>query len=298
MDQEVEVYIDAIRYTFAMGDLTPANVVNGLASGITVNLATLEGANIVVVLKAQVYFYRATTTEAWVPQTATSDVVAAWVLDTTEQNYKRLPGRYPLNFAWFHSTPNLHLVDPAASNIIDIFVTTRGYYTSLRRYLENRTNVAPVEPTPRELRASYAALLESKMISDTVIMHPGKFRIIFGSRAIPQLRATFKIIRPLTTALTDNEVKVRVVNVIRSFFDINDWEYGETFFFTELSAAIHADLGPEIDSVVVVPTNSQNYFGDLFQIQAREDELFIPDINTSDIQIVQSYTPDTLRQKT
>lgn len=298
MDSEVEVYVNGTRYTFTSGKLTPANVVSGLASGITINVASLAGTNIVVVLKSQVYFHRTTTTSPWVPRTATMDVIAAWVLDVTENYYKRLPGRYPLNFAWFHSTPNLHLVDPAASNIIDIFVTTRGYYTSLRRYLENRTNVAPTEPTPRELRASYASLLESKMISDTVIMHPGKFRIIFGPRAIPQLRATFKVIRPLSTFLTDNEVKVRIVNVVRSFFDIDDWEYGETFFFTELSAAIHADLGPEIDSVVVVPTSSQNYFGDLFQIQAREDELFMPDINTSDIQIVQSYTPDTLRQKT
>jgi len=300
MDEEIEVYIDRVRYTFADGSLLPSSVdINGLAYGIYVpSVPVLSGSTVVVIIRSQVYLYRASTTDSWAPQPANIDTIAAWTLDLTEQYYKRVPGRYPLNFAWFHSTPNLHLVDPAASNIIDTFITTRGYYTELRRYLENRTTVAPTAPTPRELRASYAPMLESKMISDTMILHPGKFRILFGPKAIPQLRATFKIVRPTTTSITDNEVKVRIVSAVRSFFDINDWEYGETFYFTELSAAIHADLGPEIDSIVIVPTSSQNYFGDLFQIQAREDELFIPDINTSDIQVVQSLTSDTIRQKT
>jgi hypothetical protein len=55
-------------------------------------------------------------------------------------------------------------------------------------------------------------------------------------------------------------------------------------------------LGPEIDSIVIVPVNAANQFGDLFQIQAKEDELFLPDINTTDIEIVQSYTADNIRQ--
>ena len=141
-----------------------------------------------------------------------------------------------------------------------------------------------------------SALLENKMISDTVILHPGNFKILFGERADPELRATFKIVRPAQTTLTDNEVKVRVVSAIREFFDITDWEFGETFYYTELSASIHSVLGSEIDSIVIVPTYNQNQFGDLFQIQSREDEIFIADVSTSAVQIVQSYTPENIRQ--
>ena len=201
-----------------------------------------------------------------------------------------------MNFAWFHTTPRFHLVDPAASNIIDTFIITRGYYNDLVRYLENKIDNPPEEPTPLSLRTTYAYLIDNKMISDTLILHPGKFKTLFGSRANPELRATFKVKRPSQTSLTDNEVKVRIVNTIRSFFNVDDWEFGETFYFTELAAAIHAAIGPEIDSIVIVPTYNQNQFGDLFQIQSREDEIFIPDIQTSNVQIVQSFTPENLRQ--
>ena len=247
-----------------------------------------------------VHFKRDSAIDEWVPQLETDEIKTLWALDTEligdEQRYKRHPGRYPLNFAWFHTTPRFHLVDPAASNINDMFIITRGYYSSTRRWLENKTTVQAVAPTPLDLRTSYAKLLGNAMISDTVILHSGLFKLMFGPRATPELRSVFKVIRPVASTLTDNEVKVRVVDRIRDFFDINDWEFGETFFFTELAASIHADLGPEIDSIVLVPTYAQNQFGDMFQVQAREDELFMPDINTSDIEIVQSYTSINIRQ--
>jgi len=247
-----------------------------------------------------VYFKRDSAIDEWVPQPETDEIKTLWALDTElpgdEQRYKRHPGRYPLNFAWFHTTPRFHLVDPAASNINDMFIITRGYYLSARRWLENKTTVEAVAPSPLDLRTSYASLLGNAMISDTVILHSGLFKLMFGPRATPELRASFKVIRPVASTLTDNEVKVRIVDRMRDFFDINDWEFGETFFFTELAASVHADLGPEIDSIVLVPTYAQNQFGDMFQIQAREDELFMPDINTSDIEIVQSYTSINIRQ--
>lgn len=244
-----------------------------------------------------VYFSRDDTLSVFEPQIDTDTIRTLFLVADTEDLYKREPGRYPLNFAWFHYTPRLNLVDPAASNIIDIYITTVGYYTALTRWLANRSDVEPTPPTPLELRTSYADLLDSKMISDTVVLHPGLFKIMFGSRAVPQLRCTFKVIRPVATSLTDNQVKVRIVEIIRQFFDIDDWEFGETFFFTELAASIHAELGPEIDSVVLVPTYAQNQFGDMFQVQAREDEIFIPDISTTDIEIIQSITPDNIRQE-
>lgn len=248
-----------------------------------------------------VYFKRLSNQDPWEPINTTIEVKQLWAVDQgsspSSQLYKRHRGRFPMNFAWFHFTPRLNLVDPAASNIIDMFIVTRGYYLELRRWIEGRTAVRPPPPTPLELRNTYKELLNNKMISDTVILHPGDFKILFGSKAVPALQARFAVIRPtLSGNLTDNEVKVRVVNAIRRYFDINDWEFGETFYFTELAAAIHTDLGPEIDSVVLVPIESSNQFGDMFQVMARESELFIPDVSTANIEIVQSYTPETIRQ--
>ena len=248
-----------------------------------------------------VYFNRDDALSPWYPVADSDNVRVSYMSEDETQDeedlrYNRYRGRYPMNFAWFHQATQLNLIDPAASNIIDIYIITKGYYTSLTRWLENRTDVEPDEPTPLDLRSSYSSMLDNKMISDTVVLHPGTFKILFGSRAIPQLQASFKVIRPENSSMTDNQVKARMVSIIRNFFDIETWEFGESFFFTELAASIHADLGPEIDSVVLVPLFSQNQFGDLFQVFSKEDELFIADISTTDIEVVQSYTATNIRQ--
>jgi len=295
MNKELEVYIDGVRYKFGDGLSVPTTDIIATQVQCTTSFSTAT--NIVLIFNEQTY--QMFDTDHWIPIDPTDGNRTLWAVDAADGiqgTYRRFAGRYPLNFAWMHTTPNLHLVDPAASNIHDMFIITRGYYTSLRRYLENKSDIEPTPPTPRELRSSYSTLLENKMFSDTVVLHPGKFKTIFGPRSVPELRATFKVIRPQTSNLTDNEVKVRIVSVIRSFFDIDSWEFGETFYFTEMAASIHANLGPEIDSIVIVPTNSQNHFGALFEVEAREDEVFMPDINTSDIQIVQSYTSEGIRQ--
>jgi len=246
--------------------------------------------------KRFVYFHRPTITDQWVPVVDNSANRALWFADSLNLLYKREEGRFPLNFAWFYTTPRFHLVDPAASNIIDMFIITTSYYQELTRYLNNSTTIMPTLPTPLDLRTSYAGLLQNAMISDTVILHPGTFKILFGERAIPELRGVFKVLRPDNTSLTDNEVKVRIVDTIKRFFNITDWNFGSTFYLTELLAAIHVDLGAEIRSIVLVPTFTTNQFGDLFQVQAREDEIFIADINTTDVDIIQSFTAENIRQ--
>ena len=251
---------------------------------------------VTVTAKQFVYFFRATSTADWEPQPSTDLNKASWLADTTNVTWKREYGRYPLNFAWFYTTPRLHLVDPAPSNIIDTFIITRAYYQGLQRWLENKTDTKPTPPTPLDLRTAYSELLESRMISDTVILQTGEIKILFGPRAIPELQANFKVIRPTVNNLTDNEVKVKIIETMRTYFDLNFWSFGETFFFTELSAAIHNKLGPEINSIVLVPTFNTNQFGDLFQVQSRENEIFAIDISTTNIEIIDSFTPENIRQ--
>lgn len=311
-DNDIEVYVSGVRYEFepAVGfaDLAPPSnqstelVVSGIrfTNQNSSKLRPVSGDTVRIVVKDYVYFSRESSIDPWVPIVTSDSIRSLFLLDDAvvddDKRYIRREGRYPLNFAWFHFTPRLNLVDPSATNIIDIFIITLGYFTALRRWLENKTDIEPALPTPLELRTTYASLIDNKMISDTVILHPGQFKILFGSRAISELRAKLKIVRPALSNLTDNQVKVRVVDVIRDFFNPDNWSFGESFFFTELAASIHAELGPEIDSVVLVPTYAQNQFGDMFQVQAREDELFYPDINTTDLEIVQSLTPDNIRQ--
>ncbi|MGI0077639.1 MAG: hypothetical protein ACREAU_09610, partial [Nitrosopumilaceae archaeon] len=194
-----------------------------------------------------VYFSRESVVDRYIPVATTNEIKILWATDDTaieaDRRFKRNPGRSGFNFAWFHFTPRFHLIDPAATNIIDIFIITKGYFITLRRFLDGNLDIEPKPPTSLELRTSYANLIDNKMISDTLIMHPGKIKLLFGSHAPRELRASFKVIRPSTLrTLTDNQVKVRIVEVIKNFLDINGWTYGETFYLSELTSSIHLNL--------------------------------------------------------
>lgn len=259
------------------------------------------GDTVSVTLVDYVYLSRSTVSDPYTPVLTSDSVKTLWAANaTTEpqlQTYIRYPGRYPFNFGWFHQAQDFHLIDPAASNIIDMYIITVGYYQALREWLDGQTEVRPTPPSSLDLRTSYASLLQSAMISDTVVLHSGDFTLLFGDSADPTLQATFAVVRPPTNVtMTDNQVQNAIVDIIQDFFDPNYWQFGETFYFTELAAVIQNELGSEIDSVVIVPTYSTNQFGDLFEISPGENRMFLPDISTSQINIVPALTPQVLRQ--
>jgi len=269
--------------------------------GDVTNIVTITGntpssAQAIVTVQEYVYFGRDTTTDAWTIIEADTTNMLNWYADTNHSNYKREHGRTGMNFLWLHKSTNYNLIDPAATNIIDMFIITRGYYLNIRQWLSGALPAEPAAPTPLELRTSYSALLDNKMISDTIVLHSGAFKYLFGANAIPELRASLKVVRSANTNYTDNQIKLNIIAVVKSFFDINLWEFGETFYFTEMAAAIHASLPTEIDTVVLVPLNSMNFFGDMFQVSAREDELFMPDITVDDIEIVDSLNRLNIKQ--
>jgi len=190
----------------------------------------------------------------------------------------------------------MNLVDPATTNIHDMFVITRPYYSQYSKWVTGDVSVKPTAPTPQELRTSYSELLQNKMLSDTVILHPGKLKLLLGSKASPELQAKIKIIRSKNRTLTDNQIKIRVVNIVRDFFNVEQWSFGEQFLFSELSAKIQTELPSEISSTVLVPTSPTHVFGDLYQVYATEDEILQVDIAVADIEIVDSYNASNLHQ--
>lgn len=259
------------------------------------------GDTIVVTIVDFVYLSRPDQSSDFVPVPLSETAQIAWVGDALTipqlQLYTRFHGRYPLNFAWFHQVTTYNLVDPAPTNIIDINIITIGYYEALSEWLAGQTTVMPAQPTPLNLRTSYGYLIPSAMISDAVILSSGSFKILFGPNAVSQLQATFAVVRPTTNVtLTDNQVKTEIVSIVQDFFDPTEWDFGETFYFSELAAIIQTQLASEIDSIVIVPSYSTEQFGDLYQITAAQNELFIPDISSNNINIVASLTPSVLRQ--
>ena len=240
------------------------------------------------------YYTRNTSADPWVLATPTTAVKTRY--KAGQANVKRSRGRAGYNFLWKHISPRFNLIDPSTTNIIDIYMITRGYYTQLKTYLAN-VGPKPELPSSFSLKNDYGYLLNSKMMSDTVVLHPGSVKLIFGSKSIPQLRSKIKVVRDENSGLTDNEIKVRIVEATRNFFDINAWEFGEKFSFSELSAVIHSRLTGNVSSVLLVPEYTDHYFGDLYEVLAMEDEIIQPDISVFDVEIISSVNATTIKQR-
>ena len=202
-----------------------------------------------------------------------------------------------LVYQWKHFAPSSHRIDPAISNIIDIFVLTREYNEAMVSWRNAGADptTMPKPPSELALRMTFNDLEEYKMFSDEIIWRPVKFKLLFGPSASPAHQAKFKIVKLAGTAMSDGEIKSRVIEAIRDFFEVSNWEFGETFFFSELGAYIHRQLATAISSVEIVPVLDNSYFGNLREIRCSPDELFFATAQVSDIDIIAANTPTNLR---
>ena len=215
-------------------------------------------------------------------------------------NSGALSGRKDLVFQWKRIADSEQRIDPSISNIIDTFVLTNTYDLSYRNWLSNdRTEDGlPKPPTSDELKTQFSSIENKKSISDSLIYRSAKYKPLFGDTADTSLQATFRVVKVAGTTLTDTEIKNRVLDAITQFFNVDNWEFGETFFFTELSAYVHNQLLGIMSSIVIVPIQEDSAFGNLFQVTPNSDEVFIPDIDLNSIQIVTSFTGANLRTST
>jgi len=133
------------------------------------------------------------------------------------------------------------------------------------------------------------------MLSDEIIFHPVKYKVLFGSKADSNLQAQFKIVKNPQSSITDTEIKTRTVEAINSYFDDANWDFGDTFYFTELSAYIHTELTPHIATVLIVPKGTNQNFGSLFEIECDSDEVFISDAKVENVEIIDAITASKIR---
>lgn len=210
--------------------------------------------------------------------------------------YKYATGRDKIRFNWRHFAPTEHRIDPSKSNIIDIFALTSEYDFLIRQYIEDpENNVLPEPPSSTQMALSYNNLNDLKMISDEIVWHPVKYRLLFGAKAPEELRAKIKIIKLPNTTLSDGEIKARTIQLTNEYFGVNNWDFGDTFYFSELAAFIHQGLALSVASVVLVPLNEESSFGTLYEVKAQPDEIFISSATVDDVEIIQVNTPNALR---
>jgi hypothetical protein len=215
---------------------------------------------------------------------------------TASLDYKVFVGRDNLKFQYTHSADYESRVDPGSSNVMDVFVLTKGYDTTFRQWLNGANMIKPLAPSSDELYNTVAPSLNLiKSISDEIIYHPVSYKILFGSTADEDVQASFKIVKNIGQVLTDNDVKARVLTAMNQFFALENWEFGDTFYFTELATYIVNQLAPDISNFVIVPRQSGLNFGSLFEIKSATDQIFINGATVNDIEIISGITSSAIK---
>ena len=216
-----------------------------------------------------------------------------------QNDYMYRIGRNNLSFHWQHFSPRDQRIDPAITNIIDMFVLDANYDTSIREWIAAGGTLAtrPDPPTSASLKISFDSFNSFKMTSDEIIWKPVSYKILFGSQADRELQAKIKIVKTLGSPLDDNQIKSEIINAINDYFNPENWDFGETFYFTELAGYLHShrNLATSVASVVIVPQNTDSRFGNLFEVKSESNELFISSATVSDVQIIEVNTETNLR---
>jgi hypothetical protein len=206
-------------------------------------------------------------------------------------------GRQALYYQYRHNAPLTNRIDPGTTNIIDIYVVTQQYYTAYQNWLRDTTGTVPEpqQPTISELTTAYQGLQDFKMISDNVVLNSVNFKPLFGAKASPELRATIKVIRAQNSTASSSEIKSSVLAEMNSYFSIDKWNFGDTFYFSELAGYLHRVLGSIISSVVLVPLDPQKSFGDLYEIRSQPNEIFANGATVDNIDVIEALTSTNLR---
>jgi hypothetical protein len=211
--------------------------------------------------------------------------------------YSMLPGRQGLSFQYRHNSNNTTRIDPATTNIIDLYVVTNSYYNAYQNWIKDSTDTVlePDRPTINQLNQEFGQVNDYKMLSDSVILNSVVFKPLFGPKAAPALRASIKVIKSSTTNASDSEIRSAVLTAMNNYFNINNWSFGDTFYFSELSAYLHNECGELVSSAVLVSNDPTKAFGDLYEIKCMPYEIFVNAATANDVLVISALTPAELQ---
>ena len=216
-----------------------------------------------------------------------------------QTSYISRVGRQGLYYQYRHNSPLTNVIDPGSTNIIDIYLVVQEYYTAYQNYVKDTTGTVPEPsvPTIDELSTAYGELNNYKMISDTMILNSVIFQPLFGAKAAPELRATIKVVQAPNTVASVSEIKSQVITYVNQYFTIDKWDFGDSFYFSELAAYLHQNLGTIISSAVLVPLNPLKSFGDLYEVRCAPNQIFVSAATVNDVQVITALTQSNINSQ-
>jgi len=205
-------------------------------------------------------------------------------------------GRTGIKFQYVHVATQDYRIDPSKSNLIDVYLLTKTYDDEIRTWVLNQVGDPPTPPDSNSLYDSFGANLNNiKAISDEIIYHSAKYKLLFGTGADVNLQAKFYIIKNSKSVINDNDIKSRVITAMNQYFSLENWDFGDTFNFGELSAYVIKELSPEVVNFIIVPNAPEKYFGSLFQVFSMPDEIFLSTADVMDLEIIDTITAGLLK---
>jgi hypothetical protein len=212
-------------------------------------------------------------------------------------DYRSEIGRDNIHFQYRHNSPETRRINPGTTNIIDLFVVTSSYYEAFAHYVQDSTGTVaePAVPTTDELTVQYESLHDKKMLSDNIVLSSVRFKPLFGDKAAEQLQSLIKVVRVPNTATSDSEIKSRAVAAINEYFNIDNWDFGDTFYFSELSSYLHKQIGDVVGSIVIMPKDPTKKFGELYEIKSAPFEIFTSAATVNDVVIIDSLNASELQ---
>ena len=201
-------------------------------------------------------------------------------------------GRQSLYFQYKHNAPGNRRLDPSPNNLIDMYVLTKEYELEYRTWALDTTGLItqPTEPNSETIRLSLQELENYKSVSDAMVYNAASFKPLFGNKAKPELQATFKVIKNANINISDSEIRSQVLAYINAFFSTSNWDFGETFYFTELATYIQQGMAPNITSIIIVPNSASQVYGSLQQISSEPDEILISVATVDNIEVISAIT--------
>lgn len=215
--------------------------------------------------------------------------------DVSSENSVKENARTSVDFHWKHYAPDDNRIDPSRTNLIDMYVLTNSYRTAVDIWIKNGTQGdIPQPPTSVELKDMFKDVEDKSVISDSIIWHSAEYLQLFGDTAAPDYRADFKVVKLPNSTMSDDEIRQNVISLTNEYFSVDNWDFGESFYYTDLCTYIHTMLGKYISTIVIVAQNPNSKFGSLFEIPSRSDQLFISTATVDNVQIVNSLAKSNI----
>ena len=93
----------------------------------------------------------------------------------------------------------------------------------------------------------------------------------------------------------EGEIKNLVVTNLNNYFEIDKWDFGQTFYFSELAAYIHRNMGGIVSSVVLVPLDPLKSFGDLYEIRSGPSQIFVNGAGVNSVEVITALTSTNIK---